>query len=97
AQPPLSQQLKQLEETLGVTLLERNGKKLELTESGKILYHKAKQLLQQLDDAILEVRETNEGIKGILSIGCVKSCFFYLPETIKKFNKNFPDVKFHLR
>jgi LysR family transcriptional regulator, salicylic acid-responsive activator of bsdBCD len=97
AQPPLSQQLKQLEATLGVTLIERNGKKLELTEPGKILYQKAKQLLQQLDDAILEVRETNEGIKGILSIGCVKSCFSYLPETIKKFNKNFPGVKFHLR
>ncbi|BDG45880.1 MULTISPECIES: LysR family transcriptional regulator [Parageobacillus] len=97
AQPPLSQQLRQLEETLGITLMERNRKKLELTEPGKILYKKAKQLLQQLEDAILEVREIEEGTSGVLSIGCVKSCFYYLSEIIEPFHQSFPNVKFHLR
>lgn len=97
AQPPLSHQLKQLEETLGVILLERNGKKLELTESGKIFYKKTKQLLHQLNDMILEVQEINDGTKGTLSIGCVKSCFSYLPKTMRKLLEKFPNVKFHLR
>jgi LysR family transcriptional regulator, salicylic acid-responsive activator of bsdBCD len=97
AQPPLSQQLKQLEETLGVTLLDRSAKKLELTQPGKILYEKAKQLLQQLEDAILEVREIEEGTNGVLSIGCVKSCFYYLSEIVQPFHQSFPNVKFHLR
>ncbi|ALF08656.1 LysR family transcriptional regulator [Parageobacillus thermoglucosidasius] len=97
AQPPLSQQLKQLEETLGITLLERNGRKLELTAPGKILYKKAKQLLHQLEDAILEVREMEDGTSGVLSIGCVKSCFYYLSEIIRPFHQLFPNIKFHLR
>jgi LysR family transcriptional regulator, salicylic acid-responsive activator of bsdBCD len=97
AQPPLSLQLKQLEETLGVILLERNGRKLELTEAGKILYQKSKHLLQQLDETILEVKETDHGMRGVLSIGCVKSCFSYIPKTIRQFQQTFPNVKFHLR
>lgn len=97
AQPPLSYSLKQLEDTLGVTLLDRNGKKLELTETGKIFYQKTKHLLRQLDEMILEVHETSNGLRGTLSIGCVKSSFYYLPKTIRNFHDQFPNVKIHLR
>jgi DNA-binding transcriptional LysR family regulator len=97
AQPPLSQSLKQLEETLGITLLDRKGKKLELTEAGKIFYQRTKHFLHQLDEMILEVQETSSGLRGTLSIGCVKSCFYYLPKTLRNFHDKFPNVKIHLR
>ncbi|WJQ13664.1 LysR family transcriptional regulator [Geobacillus stearothermophilus] len=77
AQPSLSQQLKQLEEELGVPLFDRKAKKMELTAPGKAFYEKAKRLLAQLDDAVAEVKEIEEGTAGTLSIGCVKSCFYY--------------------
>ncbi|HZG72036.1 MAG TPA: LysR family transcriptional regulator [Chondromyces sp.] len=97
AQPPLSQQLKQLEQELDVKLFDRNGRNMDLTESGKILYGRAKQLLSQVNDTMTEVKETAEGIKGILSIGASKSCFAYLPERIRKFHEKYPLVTFRLR
>ncbi|MED4917752.1 LysR family transcriptional regulator [Geobacillus thermodenitrificans] len=97
AQPPLSQQLKQLEEKLGVPLFDRKAKKMELTAPGKLFYEKAKQLLHQLDDAIAEVKEIETGATGTLAVGCVKSCFSYLAQTIRQFHEQFPNVTFHLR
>ncbi|CAH0345362.1 LysR family transcriptional regulator [Bacillus sp. CECT 9360] len=98
AQPPLSQQLQQMEEELGVTLVERkrNGKKMELTEAGKILYEKAQSILHSFEESILEVKETGEGMKGTLSIGVVLSCVSYLPAKIERFNQKYPNVSFKL-
>ena len=97
AQPPLSQQLKLLEQELGVKLFDRNGRTLDLTESGKVLYKRAKRILSQVSETMVEVKETDEGIKGVLSIGASKSCFAYLPERIRKFREKYPQVTFQLR
>lgn len=97
AQPPLSQQLKLLEEELGVLLFERIGRKLELTEPGKVLYDKSKKLLTQYEEAFIEVEEVAKGMKGILSIGTVKSCFSYLPGRLRNFREHYPDVTFRLK
>ncbi|GAA0330259.1 LysR family transcriptional regulator [Bacillus carboniphilus] len=97
AQPPLSQQLKQLEVELGVKLMERQGRNMELTSAGEILYKKATRLLAELEDTKSEVKETGDGLRGILSIGSVKTCFSYLPEKIRYFRETYPNVTFHLR
>lgn len=96
AQPPLSQQLKSLERELGVTLLERKGRELKLTEAGTVLYNRAKEILYQVDDTRLEVAETGEGLRGVLAIGAVKTCFFYVPERMKLFRHKYEDVTFKL-
>lgn len=96
AQPPLSQQLKLLEQELGVQLLERNGRKLELTEAGSVLFKKAQELLNQFDEAIIEVKEVGTGLKGTLSIGSVKSSFSHLPERLRLFREKYPLVTFRL-
>ncbi|MGE8205022.1 LysR family transcriptional regulator [Heyndrickxia sp. NPDC080065] len=97
AQPPLSHQLKLLEQELGVTLLERNGKQLELTKPGIVLYKNAKKLLRQFEETITEVQETEEGIRGVLALGASKSCFSFFPERIRAFLKKFPLVTLQLR
>lgn len=97
AQPPLSQQLKKLEEDLGVILFERNGRNMELTQAGKVLYKKAEQILLQLEEMQVEVKETNEGLRGKLSVGIVKSCFSNLPDRIRMFRDAYPAVTFSLR
>jgi DNA-binding transcriptional LysR family regulator len=97
AQPPLSQQLKQIEEELGATLFIRNSRSVELTEAGMLLYQRAVSILTQIDDTVMEVKETGDGLRGQLSIGTAKTCAVaYLPERIQAFHKQYPLVTFRV-
>src|SRR5690554_6327514 len=73
-QPPLSRQLKLLEEELGVRLFDRTGRGLKLTPAGERLRQMAELLLVQMDETIREVKEIGQGLKGVLSVGSVVSC-----------------------
>ncbi|WP_078429226.1 LysR family transcriptional regulator [Alkalihalobacterium alkalinitrilicum] len=95
-QPPLSRQLKLMEQELGVTLFERNGKEMKLTESGMILQEKAAEILHQINEMITEIKEVNDGVRGSLSIGSVFSCISLLPEKIAEFHNHFPLVTFKI-
>ncbi|WP_026677598.1 LysR family transcriptional regulator [Fictibacillus gelatini] len=97
AQPPLSQQLKTMEQELGVKLVERNGRSIELTPAGKLLYERAETLLRQFDETIREVKETGDGVKGVLSLGSAISSFSYLLERVRYFREHYPNVIFRLR
>jgi DNA-binding transcriptional LysR family regulator len=92
AQPPLSQQLKNMEEELGTKLIIRNGRKLELTEAGKALYKRGTTLIKNFDDAIKEVKDTGKGLHGSLSIGTLASCICYLPKRILQFKSKYPNI-----
>ncbi|MGY0373711.1 LysR family transcriptional regulator [Clostridium sp. JNZ J1-5] len=97
AQPPLSQQLKLLEEELGVKLMERSTRKLQLTDIGKMLQHRAKQILELVDTTIKEVKDISEGLQGTLSIGTVSSAgATLLPEKIHSFHKKYPGINFEI-
>jgi DNA-binding transcriptional LysR family regulator len=97
AQPPLSQQIRQLEEELGVTLFERGARPLRLTEAGQILLDRAKTLLATLGETVDEVRRVGRGLSGKLAIGFAGSAMFLpLPEAIVAFRQDFPDVEITL-
>lgn len=96
AQPPLSLQLKALEEELGVTLMERNNKSIEVTQAGWTFYYRAKEILNSVDGMISEVKEQGDGIRGKLSIGTVMSCVSYLPKPIQISQDKYPAVTFQL-
>lgn len=93
AQPPLSQQLKNMENEIGSKLFIRDGRKLELTEAGRTLYEKGQFLINKFDETLTEVMEIGEGLRGTLNLGCVMSCICYLPDRIFQFNEKYPDVK----
>ncbi|MGD7010202.1 LysR substrate-binding domain-containing protein [Metabacillus sp. 84] len=69
---------------------------MELTDAGSILYDRAQSLLLQMDAAVSEVKEAGAGLTGLLSIGCVKTCFSFIPERIRSFRTHFPNVSFRL-
>ncbi len=92
AQPPLSRQLSLLEQELSVNLFERNGRNMYLTEEGKILYTKAKNIIYQLEETITEIKDTGEGLRGKLSIGAFHSCIPFLSDKIRYFQDSYPNV-----
>lgn len=92
SQPPLSLQLKQMEEDLGVMLVERQGKKLELTDKGQVLYRHALNIVHSIEEVKNELQETEEGKKGNLSIGINTLSVPEFPEWIDYFHSSFPLV-----
>ncbi len=73
AQPPLSTQLKLLEDELGTKLLERGARKIKLTDAGKILYQRAKHIIEITNSTTKEIEEFRKGIQGTLRLGTISS------------------------
>jgi LysR family transcriptional regulator, salicylic acid-responsive activator of bsdBCD len=97
AQPPLSQQLKLLEQELGVQLVERMGRTLKLTEAGRTLQLRAEQIVGLMDSTVSEIAEHHIGLRGTISIGTVASTgVTLLPERIHSFHHRYPLVYFQL-
>jgi len=97
AQPPLSHQLKLLEDELGVKLLERGSRKIQLTDAGRLLKNKAEQILELTEATYKELRDFNKGLQGTLSIGTVSSSgTLFLPERIRNFNESYPGINFEI-
>lgn len=98
AQPHLSNQLKLIEDELGVKLLERSTRKIKLTNAGEMLLHRAKQVLELMDTTIKELKDFNEGLQGTLSIGTISSAGdILLPNVIYNFHQQYPGINFHIR
>jgi DNA-binding transcriptional LysR family regulator len=96
AQPPLSRQIQQLEETLGVQLFERNTRPLKLTETGKFFYSHAVQLLAQTAELESMTRRVGN-IERSLSVGFVGSTLYgMLPKIIRRFRDENTTVELSL-
>ncbi|MBC2656429.1 LysR family transcriptional regulator [Pseudomonas sp. MSSRFD41] len=94
AQPPLSQQIKQLEEDLGALLFERQSRPLRLTEAGGQFLLKVRAILDAVQSSVREIRGLAEGHTGRLSIGFAGSVMYNrLPEVLGLFQQCHPDVE----
>ncbi|WP_412505264.1 LysR substrate-binding domain-containing protein [Roseovarius sp. SYSU LYC5161] len=97
AQPPLSRAIKQLEEELGATLLNRGRSAITMTQAGERLLERGRSVLAQLEDTRLEIRRLGQGSEGRLRIGFVGSATFgILPNIIKSYRRGFPEVNLSL-
>ncbi len=95
AQPPLSYQLKLLEEELGVKLIERNTRSLSLTRAGHAFYQRAEQILSMLQAAADEAKDIEFGVNGILAFGSPPAIGnLFMPDRIKRFHEAYPHVRF---
>jgi len=91
AQPSLSQQIIKLEKELGQPLLERLGRKTQLTDAGQTLYEQATKILAAVDDAKRSVTEATDSGKGRVAVGAIPTVAPYLiPPVLKIFSKRFP-------
>ncbi len=98
AQPPLSQQIQQLEAELGVTLLHRTTRKVELTRAGTVYLDRARAVLAAVDDAGAQARRVAAGLAGRLVVGCVGSATYsLLPALARTLREELPEVDFAFR
>ena len=97
AQPPLSQSIKRLEESLHTRLLERDSRQVRLTSAGAALLGEAREVLARADLAERTVHRVASGEVGRLRIGFVPmSTMHILPQAILRFHQRWPDVDVRL-
>ena len=94
SQPPLSYQLKLLEDELDVRLFDRSRQGVSLTEAGKLLYQRSGELLQFADSAKFEVTQT--GRRQVLRLGMTSTTVGPILPKIAAFTKAHPDVSFEV-
>jgi len=97
SQPPLSQQIRRLEEELGVELFRRTKRSVRLTPAGDVFLESARKLLRGAEDAIDVARRAARGEVGTLHVGYAPSVELdILPKVLLAFSKRFPDVELRL-
>lgn len=98
AQPPLSQQIQQLERELGVVLFARTSRRVQLTPAGAAFLIDAQQILKQLDIAAETAKRAARGETGWLGIGFAASATYeLLPAVLHDFRAAFPEVVLSLQ
>lgn len=95
SQPPLSLQMKLLEEELGVVLFERGARRIVLTECGKLFYERAMTVLNILDHTQDEVQNLNSGVSGLLRIGLISSASpYFIGNVLEEFCRQWQEIHF---
>jgi LysR family transcriptional regulator, hydrogen peroxide-inducible genes activator len=98
AQPSLSQQVRKLEETLGVALFDRLGRGVELTEAGRALLPRARRILGEVRDAAASLRREVEAGAGRLAVGAIPTIAPYLlPVHLGAFRGRFAECELSIR
>ena len=93
AQPPLSRQMQQLEEDLGVALIEKGTRPLRLTDAGRFFLAHAKPLLDQVQELKAMTQRVGK-LDRTLAIGFVASTLYgQLPEIIRRYRERYPEVE----
>jgi DNA-binding transcriptional LysR family regulator len=98
AQPPLSQQIRRLEEMLGHPLFLRTSREVRLTAAGEELLDRARHTLKKIDTDLSAVRKVGRGEAGTLTVGFVGSAMLTaLPKLLGRYRSRYPQVDLQLR
>lgn len=92
SQPAVSMQIKQLEESVGLPLLEKHGKRLLLTDAGRETLRYSRAILQQLQDLESTIDELKGLGRGQLNISVVSTANYFMPQLLAKFIREHPQI-----
>lgn len=96
-QPPLSRQLKELEEEVGKQLLIRGSKKVTLTEDGMLLRKRAEEMVDLMEKTKAELNSSNEYINGEIYVGCGETdAISFFAQAAEKLQKDHPQIRYHI-
>ena len=98
AQPPLSQQIRDLETELGASLFLRTHHRVELTAAGRLFLNDARDVLSRAGDAVAKVRRAAQGEEGELRLGFVSTAMVddAVPQLLSDFRSRHPAVALRL-
>ncbi|KGD90542.1 LysR family transcriptional regulator [Achromobacter sp. RTa] len=98
AQPPLSQQIRQLEQEVGTPLFDRTGRGVALNDAGRAFLGCAQDILQRAQAAVLVAQRAARGEVGELTLGFTESASFngVVTELIRQYRQRYPDVEMTL-
>lgn len=98
SQPPLSQQIHQLEIEIGCTLLARTRRRVELTPAGEAFLHDARVVLGELEGAVATAQRIGSGQTGRLRVNFVGSALLSIvPGAVQRFRTARPNVEIQIR
>jgi DNA-binding transcriptional LysR family regulator len=97
SQPPLTRQIRQLEDELGVSLVYRTTRKVELTDAGHAFANEARQIMARVAHASGLASQANRGIVGQLVLGYTPARTNMVAKVVKSFGKLCPNVRMSLR
>ncbi|WP_077614151.1 LysR family transcriptional regulator [Caenibacillus caldisaponilyticus] len=96
SQPGISQQIHMLEEQLGIKLLHRTTRKVELTEEGKYLFEKVVHSFEQIEHTISNIMDATKA-PGVLKIATIPTAAsLFLPKVMKALHEQFPSIEFSI-
>ncbi|WP_444945409.1 LysR family transcriptional regulator [Microbulbifer sp. VTAC004] len=92
-QPAVSKRLAALEQQLGATLFNRIGRRLQLTDAGRVLLPRARHILNEISDAERELRALSNSVSGSLRIATSHHVgLHHLPPVLREFSNRYPEV-----
>lgn len=93
SQPPLSRQILQLEQEIGIELFRRTKRRVELTDAGKVFLAETRQILSQVEQSVQLAQRANRGEIGRLVVGFEgSSTYDVIPMSLKVYRERFPEV-----
>ena len=93
SQPPLSMQIRNLEEELGAQLFTRTSRRVELTEAGKLFLKDVRRILKDIESTVKTTQDTARGVIGRLAVGFVSPAMdTFLPPAILDFRRQYPGI-----
>ncbi|MET3515104.1 DNA-binding transcriptional LysR family regulator [Pseudacidovorax sp. 1753] len=94
SQSALSRRIDKLEDALGVALFNRTTRKVELTVVGRTFVHKARNVLNELDSALLGIEDVAARLRGEVTLACVPSAVgHFLPGVIDRYHARYPAIR----
>jgi DNA-binding transcriptional LysR family regulator len=97
AQPPLSRQIRQLEDEIGAQLFTRNKRRVELTEPGRVFLDEARKLLAQAVQATELARKAQNREEGSVRVGIASGLGGLVSQVIAELARSFPAINVHCR
>ncbi len=97
SQSALSRRVAKLEDAIGVVLLERTTRRVELTPIGRSFVPKLRNIIDNLGGALFDIEEIHKQISSVITLVCVPSIVaHFLPDVIREFRSRYPEIQIRI-